>query len=50
MLVVGDSPTSDILGGINSGIDTCWYNPNKMESKYKPTYEIRALEELKNIL
>lgn len=26
-LIVGDSPTSDIQGGINFGIDTCWYNP-----------------------
>ena len=50
MLVVGDSPSSDILGGINSGIDTCWYNPNGMTSKYKPTYEIKSLEELKEIL
>ena len=27
-LVVGDSLTSDIRGGINAGIDTCWYNPD----------------------
>ena len=27
-LIVGDSLTSDIKGGINYGIDTCWYNPN----------------------
>ena len=26
-LVVGDSLTSDIRGGINAGLDTCWYNP-----------------------
>lgn len=26
-LIVGDSLTSDIRGGINYGIDTCWYNP-----------------------
>lgn len=26
-LIVGDSLTSDIKGGINYGIDTCWYNP-----------------------
>lgn len=50
ILVVGDSPSSDILGGIKSGIDTCWYNPNGMESKYKPTYEIKTLEEIKEIL
>ncbi len=50
MLVVGDSPSSDVLGGINSGIDTCWFNPKNMESKYTPTYEIKTLAELKNIL
>ena len=26
-VIVGDSLTSDIAGGINFGIDTCWYNP-----------------------
>lgn len=26
-LIVGDSLTSDMQGGINYGIDTCWYNP-----------------------
>ena len=28
MLIIGDSLTSDIRGGINAGIRTCWYNPN----------------------
>ena len=28
VLMVGDSLTSDIQGGINYGIATCWYNPN----------------------
>lgn len=32
-LIVGDSLSSDIKGGINYGIDTCWYNP---EGKSKP--------------
>lgn len=26
MLIIGDSVTSDIQGGVNAGIDTCWYN------------------------
>ncbi len=26
-LIIGDSLTSDIRGGINAGIDTCWFNP-----------------------
>ncbi|WP_460366255.1 HAD hydrolase-like protein, partial [Staphylococcus aureus] len=25
-IIVGDSLTSDILGGINAGIATCWFN------------------------
>lgn len=52
VLMVGDSLTSDIQGGINFGIDTCWYNPDKKtnNTKIKPTYEISTLMELKNIL
>ena len=48
VLMIGDSLTSDIQGGINYGIDTCWYNPN---GKQRPdglpiTYEIKELAEL----
>ncbi|WP_432403443.1 YjjG family noncanonical pyrimidine nucleotidase [Wukongibacter sp. M2B1] len=52
VLIVGDSLTSDIQGGINFGIDTCWFNPNRIENKteIKPTYEISKLMELKDIL
>ncbi|MDR5588054.1 YjjG family noncanonical pyrimidine nucleotidase [Clostridium aquiflavi] len=52
VLMVGDSLTSDIQGGINFGIDTCWYNPNKIINKtsIKPTYEISNFNELKSLL
>lgn len=52
VIIVGDSLTSDIQGGINSGIDTCWFNPNRIENitNIKPTYEISNLMELKSIL
>lgn len=52
VLVVGDSLTSDIQGGINFGLDTCWFNSHKIENKtgIKPTYEINNLMELKAIL
>ena len=52
VLMVGDSLTSDIQGGINFGIDTCWYNPKKLENKtsIKPTYEVSSFDELKEIL
>ena len=29
VLIVGDSLTSDMQGGLNYGIDTCWFNPGK---------------------
>ena len=48
VLMVGDSLSSDIQGGSNAGLDTCWYNPNHAENRGKviPTYEIASLEEL----
>lgn len=48
VLMVGDSLSSDIQGGSNAGLDTCWYNPNHTENPGKviPTYEIASLEEL----
>ncbi|WP_028559377.1 YjjG family noncanonical pyrimidine nucleotidase [Paenibacillus pinihumi] len=51
VLMVGDSLTSDVLGGNNYGIDTCWYNPHRKPNVTKiiPTYEIFELEELVNI-
>lgn len=30
-LIVGDSLTSDMRGGVNFGLDTCWYNPKGKE-------------------
>ena len=52
VLMVGDSLTSDIQGGINFGIDTCWFNPKKIVNTtgIKPTYEICSLMELKKLL
>lgn len=52
ILIVGDSLTSDIQGGINFGIDTCWFNPHKIgnETNFKPTYEISNIMELKNLV
>lgn len=50
ILIIGDSQSSDILGGINSGIDTCWYNPNGEKAKYRSQFEISDLAEIKLIL
>jgi 2-haloacid dehalogenase len=48
VLIVGDSLSSDIKGGIDYGIDTCWFNP---QSKPRPEgmdirYEIADLRQL----
>lgn len=50
--MVGDNLTSDIQGGINAGIDTCWYNPNEYinNTNIKPTYEIKSLFQLGELL
>lgn len=52
VLIVGDSLTSDIQGGINYGIDTCWFNPwgKANTSGITPKYEIRSLAELLDII
>ena len=52
VLIIGDSLTSDIQGGHNIGIDTCWYNPKNEENTtlLNPTYTIRNLHELENII
>lgn len=49
MLMIGDSLTTDVLFGMNNGIDTCWYNPNNIAipEEYKPTIVINNLLELK---
>ncbi|MGY5344042.1 YjjG family noncanonical pyrimidine nucleotidase [Paenibacillus glucanolyticus] len=52
VLIVGDSLTSDIQGGIRYGIDTCWYNPHRKanSTSIQPKYEIHTLEELHDII
>ncbi len=51
-MIVGDSLTSDILGGINAGITTCWVNPKGLPARpdIRPDYEIKALSELEDLL
>ncbi len=45
-LIVGDSQTSDIAGGIAFGIDTCWYSPKNAIAKYEPTYSVARLADV----
>lgn len=51
-LIIGDTLSSDIKGGINVGLDTCWFNPAKQKNttELTPTYQIEELEELYSIL
>jgi len=51
-IIVGDSLLSDIKGGLNFGIDTCWFNPGKVinEEEIEPTYEIEELVQIKDII
>lgn len=52
MLIVGDSLSSDMRGGAENGIDTCWYNPEQgqNEQKVPVTYEIRKLDDVLMVL
>ena len=52
ILIVGDSLTSDIKGGNNAGILTCWYNPKKLENNkdVNVNFEISNLWEIEQIL
>ena len=50
IIVIGDSMSSDILGGINSGLDTLWFNPTGEKAIYEPTYTAKNFAELIEIL
>lgn len=52
ILLVGDSLTSDIKGGVQSGIATCWYRPEgkRNDTPYQADYEISDLHKLYDVL
>lgn len=52
IVIIGDSLTTDIKGGINYNIDTCWFNKESTENKSNcfPTFTVNKLLELKKIL
>ncbi len=52
VMIVGDSLTSDMQGGINAGIRTCWYNPDGKEAgaSYSLDYVIADLHEVEDCL
>lgn len=51
-VIVGDSLSSDMKGGNNAGIATCWYNPSGLQNhlEVKVDYEIKNLNEIWEIL
>jgi YjjG family noncanonical pyrimidine nucleotidase len=52
VLMVGDNPESDILGGINAGFRTCWFNHQQQEAPQGITahYQISTLQQLHHLL
>lgn len=60
LLIVGDSLTSDIKGGVQAGIPTCWYRPGDIfervpsaradYERYTPDYEISELHQIFDVL
>lgn len=51
-LMVGDSLTSDIQGGKNAGIPTCWVNPAHKPARpdIQPDYQIESITQLEALL
>lgn len=51
-VIIGDSLSADIRGGINAGITTIWFNPNASanETDIIPDYEIQHLSQLDELL
>lgn len=52
VMIVGDSLTSDMQGGINAGIRTCWYNPDRkpLPDGYPVDCIIHDLHELESLI
>jgi 2-haloacid dehalogenase len=51
-LIIGDSLSSDIKGGLNFGIDTCWYNPKgaKAPEDMGITFVAKSFDEVLNFI
>ncbi|PCE66809.1 pyrimidine 5'-nucleotidase [Salinivibrio sp. YCSC6] len=48
ILMVGDNPMADVLGGMRAGIDTCWLNRDKkpLPEGVTPTHQVDSLHAL----
>ena len=51
-VIVGDSLSSDIQGGINAGVTTCWFNPSGAPpaGEIRPDHSFSSLSELPALL
>lgn len=49
-VILGDSQSSDMLGGKNAGIATCWYNPKGQWKKGDWDFEIQSLEQFLEVV
>ncbi len=52
IMIIGDSLSSDMTGGIQFGMQTCLYNPDKktIPCGMKLNYNVASLKEIENIL
>ena len=52
VMIIGDSLTSDIQGGMNAGIQTCWYNPDHLDlpDQYRVDHIVFDLHEVFDLL
>ncbi|MDN4629561.1 pyrimidine 5'-nucleotidase [Erwinia sp. BC051422] len=52
VMMVGDNPDSDILGGMRAGLATCWLNADNrpLPDGIAPTWQVATLQELEEIL
>ena len=52
IVVVGDSLTADILGAVNAGLDSIWYNPRGLPGRpdIVPTFEARTFDQVSGLI
>ncbi len=52
VVIIGDSLTSDISGGVSYGLKTIWFNPvnKELPPNLSPSYTVNDLKEIKEIL
>lgn len=52
IMIIGDSLSSDMLGGMKFGMQTCFYNPNNkpIPCEMNLNYNVTSLKEIKDII